>query len=52
MSVASELAQQADALVLFGATGDLAHRKVFPALHAIVKRDALTVPAIGVAHSE
>jgi glucose-6-phosphate 1-dehydrogenase len=42
---------RADALVLFGATGDLAHKKVFPALYAMVKRDALTVPVIGVAYS-
>ena len=41
----------ADALVLFGATGDLAHKKIFPALYAMVKRDALTVPVIGVASS-
>ena len=51
MSVAGEPAQQADALVLFGATGDLAHKKVFPALYAMVKRGALTVPVIGVAYS-
>jgi glucose-6-phosphate 1-dehydrogenase len=41
-----------DALVLFGATGDLAHKMVFPALYAMVKRDALTVPVIGVAYSK
>jgi glucose-6-phosphate 1-dehydrogenase len=39
----------ADALVLFGATGDLAHKKIFPALHAMVRRGHLTVPVIGVA---
>ena len=38
-----------DALVLFGATGDLAHKKVFPALQAMVKRGHLSVPVIGVA---
>ncbi len=38
-----------DALVLFGATGDLAHKMIFPALYAMVKRDALKVPVIGVA---
>jgi glucose-6-phosphate 1-dehydrogenase len=42
----------ADALVLFGATGDLAHRMIFPALYAMVKRDALAVPVIGVANSD
>src|SRR5271154_502412 len=38
-----------DALVLFGVTGDLAHKMIFPALYAMVKRGALTVPVIGVA---
>ena len=41
----------ADALVLFGATGDLAYRKIFPALHSLVQRGRLDVPVIGVAHS-
>ncbi len=38
-----------DALVLFGATGDLARKKIFPALQAMIKRGHLTVPVIGVA---
>ena len=38
-----------DALVLFGATGDLAFKKIFPALQAMIKRGHLTVPVIGVA---
>jgi glucose-6-phosphate 1-dehydrogenase len=38
-----------DALVLFGVTGDLAHKMTFPALYAMEKRGALTVPIIGVA---
>ncbi|HWC75386.1 MAG TPA: glucose-6-phosphate dehydrogenase [Gemmatimonadales bacterium] len=38
-----------DALVLFGVTGDLAHKMIFPALYAMVKRGVLTVPVIGVA---
>jgi glucose-6-phosphate 1-dehydrogenase len=38
-----------DALVFFGATGDLAHKKVFPALQAMVKQGTLNVPVIGVA---
>ncbi len=42
-------APHSDALVLFGATGDLAHKKIFPALYAMVKRDTLKVPVIGVA---
>ena len=42
-------ASQSDALVLFGVTGDLAHKMIFPALYALAKRDALKVPVIGVA---
>src|SRR5664279_4796239 len=38
-----------DALVLFGVTGDLAHKMIFPALYAMVKRGALKVPVVGVA---
>jgi glucose-6-phosphate 1-dehydrogenase len=41
----------ADALVFFGATGDLAYKKIFPALQAMVKRGHLNVPVIGVAKS-
>jgi glucose-6-phosphate 1-dehydrogenase len=40
-----------DALVFFGATGDLAYKKIFPALQAMVKRGHLDVPVIGVAKS-
>ena len=40
-----------DAFVFFGATGDLAHKKIFPALQSMVKHGALTVPVIGVAKS-
>ena len=40
---------RSDALVLFGATGDLAHKKIFPALYAMAARGALTEPVIGVA---
>ena len=42
----------ADALVLFGATGDLAKRKLFPALYHLVRRGELKVPIIGVARSD
>jgi glucose-6-phosphate 1-dehydrogenase len=42
----------ADALVLFGATGDLAHKKIYPALQQMVRRGALTVPVVGVARSD
>ncbi len=38
-----------DALVVFGVTGDLAHKMIFPALYAMTKRGALKVPVIGVA---
>ncbi len=38
-----------DALVFFGATGDLAHKKIFPALYAMARRGALEMPVIGVA---
>ncbi len=41
----------ADALVLFGVTGDLARKKIFPALYAMAKRGALNVPVVGVASS-
>ena len=40
---------QSDALVIFGVTGDLAHKMIFPALYAMVRRGALKVPVIGVA---
>ena len=42
-------ASRSDALVLFGVTGDLAHKMIFPALYAMVKRGELTIPIIGVA---
>ena len=42
----------ADALVLFGATGDLAVRKLFPALYRLEQSGTLHVPVIGVARSE
>ena len=42
---------QSDALVFFGATGDLAYKKIFPALQAMVRRGHLDVPVIGVAKS-
>ena len=42
-------AAHSDALVFFGATGDLAYKKIFPSLQALVKRGHLDVPVIGVA---
>jgi glucose-6-phosphate 1-dehydrogenase len=44
-------APQSDAFVFFGATGDLAYKKVFPALDALVRRDGMDIPIIGVAKS-
>ena len=41
--------RQSDALVFFGATGDLAFKKIFPALQAMARRGHLDVPVIGVA---
>src|SRR5271156_1126671 len=40
-----------DALAFFGATGDLAYKKIFPALHAMARRGHLQFPVIGVAKS-
>jgi len=41
-----------DALVFFGATGDLAYKKIFPSLQAMLKRGHLNVPVIGVAKND
>src|SRR5438552_18073928 len=40
---------KSDAFVFFGATGDLAYKKIFPALQAMAKRGHLDVPVVGVA---
>jgi glucose-6-phosphate 1-dehydrogenase len=45
-------ATQAGALVIFGVTGDLAHKMIFPALYAMARRGVLTVPVVGVAASK
>ena len=42
----------ADALVIFGVTGDLAHKMIFPALYSMAKHGELNVPVIGVASSK
>ena len=44
-------AAPADALVFYGATGDLAFKKIFPALQGLVRRGLLDVPVVGVARS-
>jgi len=49
MAKTSDTTTQSDALVIFGVTGDLAHKMIFPALYAMTKRNALNVPVIGVA---
>jgi glucose-6-phosphate 1-dehydrogenase len=41
-----------DALVFFGITGDLAYKKIFPALHSMVRRGTLRIPVIGVARDD
>ena len=43
------MAEQADALVFFGASGDLAYKQIFPALYRMVAHGILDVPVIGVA---
>ncbi len=43
---------RSDALVLFGASGDLAHKKIFPALYAMCRRGKLDMPVVGVAKSD
>ncbi|MEP6643564.1 MAG: glucose-6-phosphate dehydrogenase [Acidobacteriaceae bacterium] len=45
----AEETSPSDALVLFGAMGDLAYKKIFPALYQMVRRDHFSVPVIGVA---
>jgi glucose-6-phosphate 1-dehydrogenase len=47
--ISDPAAVRADALVFFGATGDLAHKKIFPALQALAERGHLDMPVIGVA---
>ena len=43
------MAEVSDAVVFFGATGDLAYKQIFPALQAMVQRGHLNMPVIGVA---
>lgn len=52
MKPAREEPQHSDALVLFGVTGDLVYKKLFPAIYAMAKRGALNVPVVGVASSK
>ncbi len=43
--------ERSDALVFFGATGDLAFKKIFPALQAMIRHGRLDIPVIGVARA-
>jgi glucose-6-phosphate 1-dehydrogenase len=52
MNLADATQPRADALVLFGATGDLAKRKLFPALYELELTEELDIPVIGVARSD
>ncbi|HUD69459.1 MAG TPA: glucose-6-phosphate dehydrogenase [Acidimicrobiales bacterium] len=52
MTTSSEAAIPSDAFVFFGASGDLAQKKIFPALYRMEKRHALGVPVIGVASAK
>jgi glucose-6-phosphate 1-dehydrogenase len=51
MTSPSTAPRDADALVFFGATGDLAYKKIFPALHSMARHGHLTMPVICVAKS-
>lgn len=50
--MASTTTERSDAFVFFGASGDLAYKKIFPALQAMVKRGHLDIPVIGVARKK
>ena len=46
------MAEPSDALVLLGATGDLAYKQIFPALYAMMRRGQLNIPVIGLARQQ
>ena len=48
----ADTVQRSDALVLFGATGDLAHKKTYPALQAMTQRGHLDMPVVGVGRTK
>jgi len=52
MNISESRSTSADALVIFGVTGDLAHKMIFPALYAMARRGVLHVPVVGVASSK
>src|ERR1700761_8536389 len=43
------MAERSDALIFFGATGDLAYKKIFPSIQSMIVHDHLDMPIIGVA---
>ena len=49
MATDEELVEPSDSFVFFGATGDLAKKKIYPALYRLAQRGELDVPIIGVA---
>ena len=49
MSNSNSRTKSADALVVFGVTGDLCHKMIFPALYAMARRGVLKVPVVGIA---
>ena len=52
MSARKRTVEEADVLVLFGATGDLAKKKLFPALYSMAKHDSLNCDVVGVASTK
>lgn len=52
VSITYDRTMLADALVIFGVTGDLAHKMIFPALYAMAKHGTLNVPVVGIASSK
>ena len=46
------MSERSDALVVFGVTGDLAYKKIFPSLHDMARRGALDVPVVGIARGD
>lgn len=42
---------ESDAFVFFGATGDLAYKKIFPALYAMVRKGGFNMPIVGMARA-
>ena len=45
-------ASRSDAVVVFGVTGDLSYKEIFPALHGLFRDEGVSVPVVGVARSD